>query len=342
MIDWLLVDYGETISTPFRSAAVNELAKLAGQKASYFLRRYWDSRPEYDLGQPTEIYWSRVLRRDQSDLCSLVVTLNQIDVQGWMGLNRLALRTMLTYARQTGTRMALLSNAPEPLAAAIDRSDWSHHFSHRFYSCRLGHAKPDPAAFTTALDRLGADPHRVLFIDDRAENTLAAEALNIPTITFTTARALTRELPAPRSLPASARARCGWGSGGRMRGMVARNEILGPDTVGGVAGLRAQGFEPIEEYTGAVWVAQLWPEEHRRLVAETRRVWLNDVDSDGRLWLVRSPWPSLGLGESLNVVWSWVERDHPQLDEAMWRRRVSETLAWDETTAVEWHRRTAN
>jgi putative hydrolase of the HAD superfamily len=194
MIDWLLVDYGETISTPFHTDAVNELAKLAGQDASHFLRRYWDARRDYDLGQPTELYWSRVLCRDLSDRDSVVATLNRIDVQGWLQLNRPTLRTLLTYARQTGTRMALLSNAPEPLAAAIDRCDWSQHFSHRFYSCRLGHAKPDPAAFTAALERLGADPHRVLFIDDRAENTRAAEALNIPTITFTTARALSREL----------------------------------------------------------------------------------------------------------------------------------------------------
>ena len=31
MIDWLLVDYGETISTPCNSGAVNELAKLQGK-----------------------------------------------------------------------------------------------------------------------------------------------------------------------------------------------------------------------------------------------------------------------------------------------------------------------
>jgi putative hydrolase of the HAD superfamily len=194
MIDWLLVDYGETIGTPFNSGAVQELAKLAGQNPTEFVRGYWDARPDYDLGQPSETYWSRVLRRDLSDQGPLVATLNQIDVQGWMGLNRLTLRSLLTYASQTGARMALLSNAPEPLAAAIDRSDWSHHFHHRFYSCRLGHAKPDPATFTTALDRLGTEPQRVLFIDDRTENTVAAEALDIPSVTFTTAGALARAL----------------------------------------------------------------------------------------------------------------------------------------------------
>jgi putative hydrolase of the HAD superfamily len=194
MIDWLLVDYGETISAPFNPGAIQELAKLAGQSPVELLRRYWDARPDYDLGQPTETYWSRVLSRDLSDLDPLVATLNQIDVLGWMGLNRLALRTLLTYARKSRARMALLSNAPEPLAAAIDRSNWSHHFHPRFYSCRLGHAKPNPATFTTALDRLATEPQRVLFIDDRTDNTVAAEALDIPSITFTTAGALAREL----------------------------------------------------------------------------------------------------------------------------------------------------
>jgi hypothetical protein len=89
MIDWLLVDYGETISAPFNAGAVNEIAKLAGQTPSDLLRRYWDARPEYDLGQPTSDYWSRVLRRDLADVDPLVATLNQIDVRGWMGLDAL-------------------------------------------------------------------------------------------------------------------------------------------------------------------------------------------------------------------------------------------------------------
>jgi hypothetical protein len=123
--------------------------------------------------------------------------------------------------------------------------------------------------------------------------------------------------------------------------MAAPYESPGPDTVVGVAGLRTQGLVPIEEHTGAIWVAQLWPEDHRRWVAETRPGWLNDADSDGRLWLIRSPWPSLSLTDCMNVLWTWSERDHAPLDMELSRRRISEVLAWDETTAVEWHRRTA-
>jgi hypothetical protein len=118
----------------------------------------------------------------------------------------------------------------------------------------------------------------------------------------------------------------------------AASVTAGPDAVTGVAELRGQGFEPIEEYTGAFWVARFWPEQHRRSVAETRPVWLDDPNSDGRLWLARSPWPPLNLAESLNVLWTWVERDHAALDEELWRQRVSEALRWDEATAVAWHR----
>jgi hypothetical protein len=116
----------------------------------------------------------------------------------------------------------------------------------------------------------------------------------------------------------------------------------GPDTVPGVRDLRALGFLPLEEHTGAGWVAQLWPEQDRRSVPETRPSWLNDFDSDARLWLLRSPWPSLTLGDSLNVLWTWAERDHPHppnINIDVHRERVAEALTWDEATANEWLRR---
>jgi putative hydrolase of the HAD superfamily len=194
MIDWLLVDYGETISTPLPAGTVSELASLAGQDPDEFRQRYWHARPDYDLGQAPEIYWSRVLDRDLSDLTPLINTLTRIDVHGWLSVNASTIRTLLAHARRNGTRLALLSNAPEPLAAAIDRSPWSRHFTHRFYSCRLGYAKPDPAAFTTALAHLGSDPHRVFFIDDRTANTLAANRAGMPAINFSSAAALARDL----------------------------------------------------------------------------------------------------------------------------------------------------
>jgi len=120
---------------------------------------------------------------------------------------------------------------------------------------------------------------------------------------------------------------------------VSMGSTVPADTVRGVAELRMQGFEPIEAYTGYFWVAHLWPDHHRRSVTETRPAWLDDPHSDGRLWLVRSPWPGLTVEESLNVLWTWVERDLASLDDDLWTRRVTEALDWDAATAIDWHRR---
>ena len=194
MIRLLLVDYGEVISTPLPEGTITDLAALADQPRAVFLDRYWQHRPAYDLGQPPAEYWSEVLARDLSRSPQVVDRLTDIDVHGWLRPNPLTLPTLLRRVRRTGIQLALLSNAPEPIAEAIDHSRWSWHFDRCYYSCRLGAAKPDPRAFQIVLRDRGAKPDEVLFIDDRAENTAAARNLGMRTITFTSAIALDREL----------------------------------------------------------------------------------------------------------------------------------------------------
>lgn len=196
MIRRLLVDYGEVLSAPLTEVAVADLAALAGQPRTTFLDRYWRLRAAYDLGQPPAEYWSAVLGRDLDGSPEVVDRLTRVDVRGWLKSNPLTLRALVGHANRTGARLALLSNAPEPLARAVDRLDWARRFDHRYYSCRLGVAKPAPQAFRHVLTDLGAQPGEVLFIDDRAENTRAARDLGMRTITFTSAGDLDRELRA--------------------------------------------------------------------------------------------------------------------------------------------------
>ena len=190
----LLVDYGEVLSAPLAEDAIADLAALAGQPRAAFLDRYWELRPAYDLGQPAIEYWSAVLDRDLGGSPRLADRLTRVDVRGWLRRNPLTLRAILGHVHRTGARLALLSNAPEPLARAIDQHPWSRHFDHRYYSCRLRAAKPDPRAFELVLSDLGERPEQVLFIDDRAENTRAARDLGMRSITFTSASDLDREL----------------------------------------------------------------------------------------------------------------------------------------------------
>jgi putative hydrolase of the HAD superfamily len=63
-----------------------------------------------------------------------------------------------------------------------------------FSSCYVGLRKPGAAIYLRALDILGVPARRVLFIDDRAENAAAAEAVGMKAIRFTGAGALREEL----------------------------------------------------------------------------------------------------------------------------------------------------
>lgn len=113
----------------------------------------------------------------------------------------------------------------------------------------------------------------------------------------------------------------------------------GADVVPGVAELRELGFQPVEEYTGALLVAEMWPDEHRRFVPETRESWLEgEPQLGGRLWVLRSPWSGWTLRETFNAMWSWLERPDGEYDVDYVLAGVADFLRWDESEARKWRR----
>lgn len=82
--------------------------------------------------------------------------------------------------RRAGLRCCLATNQQLQRAAWMKANlGYDEVFDEQFYSCDLGLAKPDPAFFTTILDRLGVAPEAVLFIDDTAVNVEAARELGL-------------------------------------------------------------------------------------------------------------------------------------------------------------------
>jgi len=65
---------------------------------------------------------------------------------------------------------------------------------YRFRTCYLGVRKPKPEIFRLALDVLGRPAERILFIDDREPNIVAAEAMGIKSIHFAGEAGLRQEL----------------------------------------------------------------------------------------------------------------------------------------------------
>ncbi|MEU8203975.1 HAD-IA family hydrolase [Streptosporangium sp. NPDC049046] len=182
MTTWMLLDYGEVISTSQPPGATAAMAELIGQDEVTFRDRYWRHRDAFDRGQASHSYWSGVAGRTLTEDDPLVAKLDAADVESWLHLNPESLRAIEELAGHHG--LALLSNAPEPLAAAIDDAPWAAAFTHRFYSCRLSLSKPDPAIFGEVLRHLGAAPGDVTFIDDRAVNVNAAAALGINAVLY--------------------------------------------------------------------------------------------------------------------------------------------------------------
>jgi putative hydrolase of the HAD superfamily len=91
--------------------------------------------------------------------------------------------------------LGLLSNATDELEMLLEQQYGIHHlFDVVVNSARAGVAKPDPRAYQLVLDGIGVAPGEALFIDDKPRNIHASEVLGIPSILFTSADALEREL----------------------------------------------------------------------------------------------------------------------------------------------------
>ncbi len=91
-------------------------------------------------------------------------------------------------------RLAVLSNNPPGLGQWLD--DWGilELFDVVFCSGDEGLVKPDAAVFQVVVERLGVRPEEAVFIDDTIEHVLAARALGMQGILFTTVEALAEEL----------------------------------------------------------------------------------------------------------------------------------------------------
>ncbi|WP_242587089.1 HAD family hydrolase [Streptomyces sp. MST-110588] len=143
------------------------LTERAGAPAAAFWEAYWALRPPYDRGAVTaEAYWRAVATAldtsyDQRRIADLIAA----DVVSWSAVDD-AMVALVGELHASGRRIALLSNIPEELAAHYERHHrWLERFEIRGFSCRIGHVKPQPAAYEWCCRALGVAADRVLFVE---------------------------------------------------------------------------------------------------------------------------------------------------------------------------------
>ncbi|AWS42756.1 HAD family phosphatase [Streptosporangium sp. 'caverna'] len=204
MADTVLFDLFGVIARQQSPSGQELLVATASVSASAFWQPYWALRMPYDRGEVTGSgYWRQVAAAlgttfDDHQIAHLIAA----DIASWSAIDD----DMVALVEQTaasGRRIALLSNIPEELAAHYEQHHrWLKHFDVVAFSCRTGHTKPDLDAYRWCCQTLDLAPERILFVDDRAENIQAAEAIGMRTHLFTgptqARQAITEPDPVPR------------------------------------------------------------------------------------------------------------------------------------------------
>jgi putative hydrolase of the HAD superfamily len=84
--------------------------------------------------------------------------------------------------RGQGIKTAIVSNTLQSPADSLRAKGLYDGFDPVLLSCEVGMAKPEPAIYQLALDRLGCAPQEVLFIDDQQTFLAPAQDMGIHTI----------------------------------------------------------------------------------------------------------------------------------------------------------------
>ncbi|MET9885605.1 HAD family phosphatase [Streptomyces sp. NPDC006430] len=168
------------------------LERTAGADPDRFWEAYWSRRAPYDRGDVTgPAYWRGVCA--QLGIVSddrLTAQLLAADLASWSEIDQRSV-DLLGRLADRGVVLGLLSNIPEELAARYEATQpWLRRFAVLGLSCRIGSAKPEPAAYEWCVRELGLPAEEILFVDDRVENVRAARELGLQGHVFTSHDAL--------------------------------------------------------------------------------------------------------------------------------------------------------
>jgi len=187
--DAVVFDYGRVLSYSPTPSDLQTFAALAGVEEPPFFELYSSTRDDYDCGRvDCHQHWRRF-----ADAAGISLTTDQVqrvlefENRLWLQVNPDAL-DLARDIRAAGVRTAILSNMPPDLLCEIrNRFDWLEGFEVQIWSCEHGIIKPDPAIYHLCLERLGCEPGRVLFFDDRPKNVDAARSVGMEAYVFESA-----------------------------------------------------------------------------------------------------------------------------------------------------------
>lgn len=195
-IDAVLFDYGQVLSGPPDPAAWAQMRAVTGLDEDPLRAGYWAYRHDYDRGTLSgRDYWHGVASHagaafDTAQIDALLAA----DTELWTQLN-LPMVEWAARLQRAGIRTGILSNIGDAIADGIcAKFAWLSGFNHCTWSHALRMAKPEPAIYLKTAEALKTPPTNILFLDDREDNIVAADALGFQTLHYTTHAAFEREM----------------------------------------------------------------------------------------------------------------------------------------------------
>ena len=187
----VVFDYGEVISREPTPADRALLVERSGIPAEPFWVAYWAHRDGLDRGTTSIAeYWRAVGRDNDVEFRAIDVhELWAIDHRGWLSVDPATLDVLHALAAG-GTRLALLSNAGADFVGWLRYGSFAPLFERVFVSGEMGLVKPHAAIYERVIDELRITPAEFVFIDNKSENVVGAEAVGGAGHVFTDAATL--------------------------------------------------------------------------------------------------------------------------------------------------------
>ena len=184
MIDAVIFDLYETLVTEFDPnwQPQPSLAERLGVDQEAFDSAWRAAQPQRMIGAYPD--FPSVLR----DICRTIGEPADEAILRQLSAERLALKAkplleadarvvaMLRGLRNAGRKIGLVSNCAWEEVAAWDRGPLAPLIEAPVFSCDAGLAKPDPAIYRLACERLGVAPEAAAFIGDGGSDELAGAA----------------------------------------------------------------------------------------------------------------------------------------------------------------------
>jgi putative hydrolase of the HAD superfamily len=194
----VVFDFGMVLSDVPDPVAHAALRSITGLAAEQLDKLYWIDRHAYDEGKLTGLaFWQKLVSDAGLGLSPQAIEeLTMWDARMWTTQNP-AMVAWQQRLKKRGLHTAILSNMGDAVHLNIERElAWINRFDVLVWSYQLGIAKPDPAIYRHALERLGTRPEETLFLDDKPVNIEAAGAVGMKGIVFSNVEQLRTDLMA--------------------------------------------------------------------------------------------------------------------------------------------------